>query len=68
MLFLSGTRDKLLELDLFKPVLKKLGRKAKLHLIDTADHGYKILKRTRKSEETPFEEMARIASGWINKR
>jgi len=67
MLFLSGTRDKLFDLDLFKPVHKRLGRNAKLHLIDTADHSYKILKRTRKSEEIVFDEMARIARGWIDK-
>jgi len=68
MLFLSGTRDQLLDLDLFKPIVKKLGRQAKLHLIDTADHGYRILKRTRTSEETPFEEMCRVAGGWISKK
>lgn len=65
MLFFSGTRDALNSLDLFKPIVKKLKKKAKLHLLDTANHSYKILKKTRKSEEDVFVEMARIAGEWI---
>ncbi len=65
MLFLSGTRDDMMDFELFKPVLKKLGKKAKLHPLDTANHGYKILKRTRSSEEDVFSEIGRVASEWI---
>ncbi len=64
MLFLSGTRDKLAVLDLLEPVCKKLGDKATLHLLDTADHGFKVLKR-RKTEEDVFVEMARVLSEWV---
>ena len=67
MLFLSGTRDALASLDLLQPVVKKLKCKAQIHLIDTANHGYKILKRTRDSEEDVFVEMARVAKTWIDK-
>ena len=77
MLFLSGTRDKLMSIELFKPILTKLGRRKesgkttktlqspRLHLLDTADHGYKTLKRSRKSEENVFAEMARVTRDWI---
>ena len=65
MLFLSGTRDKLFSAELFSPILKKLGRSAVLHDLDTADHGYKILKRSRRSEEDIFVEMARVTRQWI---
>ena len=65
MLFLSGTRDKLAVLDLLVPVCKNLGDKATLHLLDTADHGFKVLKRSRKTEEDVFVEMARVLSEWI---
>ena len=65
MLFLSGTRDKLAVLDLLEPVCEKLGGKATLHLLDTADHGFKTLKRSRKSDEDVFVEMARVISEWI---
>ena len=64
MLFLSGTRDKLAVLDLLEPVCENLGDKATLHLLDTADHGFKVLKR-RKTEEDVFVEMARVLSEWI---
>jgi predicted alpha/beta-hydrolase family hydrolase len=63
MLFLTGTRDKLADLDLFKPIVEKLG--ATLHLLDTADHSYKVLKRTRESKEDVFVEMARVVREWL---
>src|SRR5438552_2208550 len=47
MLFLSGTRDELANMDLLRPACEQLGRRATLHAVETADHGYKILKRSR---------------------
>ena len=64
MLFLSGTRDKLADLALLSPVCERLGKKATLHLLDTADHGFKVLKRSRKSEEDVFVEMAHVVKDW----
>jgi predicted alpha/beta-hydrolase family hydrolase len=64
MLFLSGTRDELAELDLLRPVCKRLGRRATLHEVDTADHGYKVLKKSRMNEENVFVEMARQVREW----
>ena len=39
-------------MDLLRPVCEKLGRRATLHAVDTADHGYKILKRSRRARRT----------------
>jgi len=64
MLFLSGTRDALGEIDLLKPTIKKLGTRATLHLVDTADHSFKVLKRSRKTNEDVFDEMARVTAAW----
>ena len=64
MLFLSGTRDTLGEMHLLEPVVKSLGKNAMLHKIDTADHSFKPLKRTRQSTEDVFDEAARIAKEW----
>lgn len=64
MLFLTGTRDKLADLDLLQPVIEGLAN-ATLHLIDTGDHSYKVLKRTRESKEDVFVEMARIVKDWV---
>lgn len=64
MLFLSGTRDELADLSLLKPVVQKIGNRATLHQLDTADHGYKVLKKSRTSNEDVFAEMARVVRDW----
>jgi uncharacterized protein len=64
MLFLSGTRDELATMELLEPVCEQLGRRATLHRLDTADHGYKILKRSRIGDEDVFIEMARVVQDW----
>lgn len=66
MLFLSGTRDELAAMDLLRPVCEKLGDRATLHAVDTADHGYKVLKRSRNSPEDVFAEMARVVRQWAS--
>jgi predicted alpha/beta-hydrolase family hydrolase len=67
MLFLSGTRDELATPDLLQAVCKKLGKRATLHPLDTADHGFRTLKRSRKSDEDVFVEMARVLREWVSK-
>ena len=64
MLFLSGTRDELADPALLKTVCKQLGKRVTVHLLDTADHGFRVLKRSRKSAEDVFVEMARIVREW----
>jgi hypothetical protein len=66
MLFLSGTRDALAERELLEPLVSGLAT-AELHWLDTADHGYKVLKRTRETDEDVFDEMARVARGFIGR-
>jgi predicted alpha/beta-hydrolase family hydrolase len=67
MLFLSGTRDELADLDLLQTVCKKFGKRTTLHPLDTADHGFRTLKRSRKCEEDVFVEMARIVREWASR-
>jgi predicted alpha/beta-hydrolase family hydrolase len=64
MLFLSGTRDGLATPALLEEVVAGL-RRAELHWLDTADHGYKILKRSRQSAEDVFAELARVAATFM---
>ncbi|MCA9152301.1 MAG: dienelactone hydrolase family protein [Planctomycetales bacterium] len=64
MLFLSGTRDALADANLLKPVCAKLGEQATLHWLDTADHSFKVQKRTRSSTEDVFTEIARVIGDW----
>ena len=42
MLFVSGERDALAELDLLKLVVAGLGERATLHLVEAADHSLKV--------------------------
>ena len=65
MLFLSGTRDELADANLLGPLVASLPT-AKLHWLATADHGYKVLKRTRTRTDTVFEEMAETARAFID--
>jgi len=57
MLFLTGTRDALAEPMLLAEVLGELGDKATLKWLDTADHGYKTLKKQRLYSGDVFEEI-----------
>jgi predicted alpha/beta-hydrolase family hydrolase len=64
MLFLQGTRDKLADLDLLKPVIKKLGDKATLHIIEGADHSFHLLKSSGRSDEDVLKELAKKVAEW----
>lgn len=66
MLFLSGTRDALAERALLESVVSELAT-AELHWLDTADHGYRVLKRLRGNAEGVFDEMALVARGFIDR-
>jgi uncharacterized protein len=60
-------RDELAQMELLRPVCEKLGGLATLHALDTADHGYKVLKKSRKGGEDVFVEMARVVRDWATK-
>ncbi len=66
LLFLQGTRDKLARLDLLEPVYRDLGRRATLHLVEGADHGFHVLKRSGRSEEEVMDELADTTRSWID--
>ena len=66
MLFLSGTRDQLADGALLRGVVAGLPS-AELHWLDTADHGYRVLKRSRASSEDVFDEIARVARDFIDR-
>jgi predicted alpha/beta-hydrolase family hydrolase len=58
MLFLQGTRDEFAQLELITGVCEKLGPRATLHLIDDADHSFKVPKRSGRSAEQVMAELA----------
>ena len=65
MLFLTGTRDALAEPMLLTEVLGQLRDKATLRWLDTADHGYKTLKRQRLYPGDVFEEIGQHIQRFI---
>lgn len=65
MLFLSGTRDDLAEPRLLAPLVESLPT-ATLHWLETADHGYRVLKRSRTRQDSVFAEMAEVARAFID--
>ena len=67
MLFLQGTRDKLADLDLLRPVVDGLGSRATLHVVEGADHGFDMLKRSGRSANEVLEELAKTAATWADR-
>lgn len=64
MLFLQGTRDDLADLKLLKPICKKVGILATLHIIDGADHSFHVLKSSGKSDAEVLRELAHTTAEW----
>jgi predicted alpha/beta-hydrolase family hydrolase len=68
MLFLQGTRDTLADLALLKPVLAALGARATLRVIEDADHGFHVPKRSGRSDDQVLDELARAVATWQEAR
>jgi predicted alpha/beta-hydrolase family hydrolase len=66
MLFLQGTRDEFASLALLQGVVKRLGNRATLHLIEEGDHSFKVPKRTGKTESDVLEELATTIQQWAD--
>ena len=65
MLFVSGARDAMAELNLLEPVVSGLGSRATLHLIADADHSLKVpAKSGRTSAQAEGEALDTIAA-WM---
>jgi predicted alpha/beta-hydrolase family hydrolase len=67
MLFLSGSRDPLAELDLLKPTVKKLGKRAKLVLAEAADHSFHVPAKTGRKDPEVMAELLDQAAEWMLK-
>jgi predicted alpha/beta-hydrolase family hydrolase len=63
MLFLQGTRDKLAELELLKPVCSRISDTT-LHIVEGADHGFDVLKRSGRTGEEVLGELASTIREW----
>ena len=66
MLFLQGTRDTLGDLSLLQPLCADLGPRATLHVIDTADHSFHVLKRSGNTDAEALRELAQTTASWAD--
>lgn len=66
MLFVQGTRDRLAEMDRMAVVVRALGERAEMSVVLDADHGFDVLKRTGKSTEEVYDDMAAVVRGWTD--
>lgn len=64
MLFLQGTRDALAGLDLLTPICADLGTLATLRVIEAADHGFHVLKRSGRTDPDVLDELAGATCAW----
>ena len=67
MLFLQGTRDALAELSLLQPVVKGLGSRATLHLLEGADHSFHVLKSSGRNDREVMGEALDAFAAWVER-
>ena len=66
MLFHQGTRDRLADLELLRPLLERVGPHATLHVLEGGDHSLKMLKRSGRTREDVLAEVARVTRKWVD--
>lgn len=64
MLFHQGTRDRLADLDLLRPLLDHVGPRATLHVVDGGDHSLGMLKRSGRTTDDVLAEVAGVTARW----
>src|SRR5947207_12895750 len=66
MLFLQGTRDDFADLTLLKPLVKGLGERATLHLVEGGDHSFRVLTKSGRSEGEVMGEVVSTIVEWAD--
>ncbi len=66
MLFLQGTRDRLARLDLLQPLLERVKPRPTLHLVESADHGFHVTKKSGRTDDEVLDEMCSRFSDWVS--
>ncbi len=64
MLFLQGTRDRLADLELLRPVCRGLGQRCSLKVLDQADHSFRVPKRSGIDQEGVLDRLADTVLAW----
>jgi uncharacterized protein len=64
MLFLQGTRDEFAPMHRLQPICDRLGNRVTLHVVDGADHGFHVLKRSGRTDAQVLRELAETTASW----
>jgi hypothetical protein len=64
MLFLQGTRDRLADLALLRPLCRRLAPRATLHVVEGGDHSFALPRRAGRSPDDVHRELARAVADW----
>jgi len=67
MLFHQGTRDRLADLGLLRPLLRQVGPRATLHVVEGGDHSLNPLKRSGRTLDDVLAEVAAVTRRWIGR-
>jgi len=66
MLFLQGTRDEFAEVAQLNPVVERLGTRATLSLLPSADHSFHVPARSGRTDRQTMDEMLSALATWID--
>ncbi len=65
MLFLQGTRDGLADLPLLRPLLAEVRPAPVLHVVEGADHGFHVLKKSGRTDPDVLDELCDRFAAWV---
>lgn len=65
MLFLQGSKDEFAETALLQATVKSLGKRAKLHLIEHADHSFHVPAKSGRKDAEVMDEILDVAAKWM---
>jgi predicted alpha/beta-hydrolase family hydrolase len=67
MLFISGGNDALADLPRLRGVVRNLGERATLHLLEDADHSFHVPKKSGRTDAQTLDSALRAATGFMGR-
>ncbi len=67
MLFLQGSRDAFADLKHLGPICRALGDRSTLHVVDGADHGFRVPRASGRTEGQVMDELAGVIIRWTDR-
>jgi predicted alpha/beta-hydrolase family hydrolase len=66
MLFIQGTRDDLADLELLRPITRKLGKRATLTILEHADHSFHVPAKSGRNDAEILSEALDAVGDWVS--